>query len=52
MSKDKSGKQTFKMEATAINKQTLPESLFTPPAGYQKLDMGGLMKGMIPGVGR
>ena len=52
VSKDKSGKESFKMEATAINKQTLPESLFTPPAGYQKLDMGGMMKGMIPGVGR
>jgi hypothetical protein len=52
VSKDKSGKESFKMEATAINKQSLPDSLFTPPAGYQKLDMGGMMKGMIPGVGR
>jgi hypothetical protein len=51
-SKDKSGKETLKMEATAINKQTLSDSLFTPPAGYQKLDMGGMMKGMMPGVGR
>jgi hypothetical protein len=46
VSKDKSGKDSFKMEATAINKQTLPDSLFTPPASYQKLDMG-MMKGMM-----
>ena len=32
-SKDKSGKDSFKMEATAIEKQSLPESLFVPPAG-------------------
>ena len=49
ISKDKGGKESFKMEATAINKQSLPDSLFTPPAGYQKFDMGGMMKGMMPG---
>lgn len=52
---DKAGKETFRMETTAINKQTLPDSLFTPPAGYQKFDMGGMggmLKGMIPGIGR
>lgn len=53
---DKAGKENFRMETTAINKQSLPDSLFTPPAGYQKFDMGGMggmMKGMgIPGVGR
>ena len=47
--KNKSGKETFRMEATSINKQSLPESMFAPPAGYQKFDMGGMMKGMIPG---
>lgn len=52
VSKDKSGKDSFKMEATAIEKQSLPESLFVPPAGYQKFDMGGMMKGMIPGMAR
>ena len=45
---DKGGKENFRMEATAINKQTLPDALFTPPADYQKLDMGGMMKGMMP----
>jgi hypothetical protein len=52
VSKGKDGKDSFKMEATAIDKQTLPDSLFSPPAGYQKFDMGGMMKGMIPGMGR
>jgi hypothetical protein len=48
--KDKGGKESFRMEVTAIDKTTLPDSLFNPPAGYQKFDMGGMMKGMIPGV--
>lgn len=46
---DKGGKENFRMEVTAIDKQTLPDSLFTPPADYQKFDMGGMMKGMMPG---
>jgi hypothetical protein len=48
--KDKGGKESFRMEATAIDKQTLPDSLFTVPAGYQKFDLGGMMKGLIPGA--
>lgn len=52
VSKDKAGKESFRMEATAINKETLADSVFAPPAGYQKFDMGGMMKGMIPGIGR
>jgi hypothetical protein len=39
----------FRMEATAIEKQALPDSLFSPPAGYQKFDMANMMKGMMPG---
>ena len=50
--KTKAGKETFRMEATEVNKQSLADSMFAPPAGYQKLDMGGMMKGMIPGLGR
>jgi hypothetical protein len=54
--RNKAGKETFRMETTAIEKQSLPDSLFAPPAGYERLDMGGMMqgmmKGMIPGVGR
>ena len=29
--------------------EPLPDSLFAPPAGYQKFDMGNMMKGMMPG---
>jgi hypothetical protein len=47
---DRGGKETFRMEVTAIEKTSLPDSLFNPPAGYQKFDMGGMMKGMIPGA--
>lgn len=49
--RDAKGKESFKMEATEINKQTLPASLFNPPADYQRMDMGGMMRGMIPGLG-
>ena len=45
----KGGKENFRMEATAIEQQTLPATLFSPPADYQKLDMGGMMQG-IPGL--
>jgi hypothetical protein len=45
-----SGKDTFRMEVTSIEKTSLPDSLFNPPPGYQKFDMGGMMKGMIPGA--
>ena len=45
----KDGRDSFRMEVTAIDKTSLPDSLFTPPPGYQKFDMGGMMKGMIPG---
>ena len=47
--KDRANKETFRLEATAVNKQTLPDSMFVPPPGYQKFDMGGMMKGMFPG---
>ncbi len=42
------GKETFRMEATAIDKTPLPASHFAPPADFQ--DMGAMMKGMgMPG---
>jgi hypothetical protein len=50
VSKDKGGKETFRMEATAIDKKPLADSLFAAPAGYQKFDMGAMMKGFgLPG---
>lgn len=42
-------KENFRMEVTAIEKKSLPDSLFAPPAGYQKFDMGGMMQGLMPG---
>lgn len=52
---DKAGKETYRMEATSIDKQSLPDAMFVPPADYQKFDignmggMGGMMKGLMPG---
>ncbi|MEY3774270.1 MAG: hypothetical protein RLZZ129_1050 [Verrucomicrobiota bacterium] len=47
-------KQTFRMEATAVERKALPDSFFAPPAGYKKFDMGGLMQGLqgLPGMNR
>lgn len=39
-------KQKFRMDVTAVDQKSLPASFFAPPAGYQKFDMGGMMKGM------
>lgn len=47
---DKDGKENFRMEVTAVEKKPLRDSLFTPPAGYQKFDLGGMMQGMMPGM--
>jgi hypothetical protein len=48
-----SSKGTFKLEVTAVNKTSLPDSLFAPPEGWQKFDlgsiMGGAMRGGFPG---
>jgi hypothetical protein len=49
ITKDQSGRQTFKLEATAISKESLADTLFSPPAGYQNLAMGGMMNGLMPG---
>jgi hypothetical protein len=45
----KDGKDTFKMEATNIEKKSLPDSLFQPPADFQKFDMGAMMRGGLRG---
>ena len=45
ISRDASGKQAFKMEATKIDPGSQPDSLFVPPEGYRKFqmpDLGGL----------
>ncbi|HEY0945922.1 MAG TPA: DUF4412 domain-containing protein [Opitutaceae bacterium] len=44
--KNAKGKEIFNMEALAVEKQTLPDTHFAPPAGYERFDMGGMLKGM------
>ena len=39
ITRDAKGKESFKMEATKIEPGNLPDSLFSPPAGYQKFEM-------------
>ena len=46
------GKDAFRMEATSIEKKSVPDSDFAPPAGWQKFDMGAMMRGMVPGSDR
>jgi len=43
------GKGTFRLEVTAVEKMSLPDSLFAPPEGWRKLDMGSMMNGAFPG---
>lgn len=49
ITRDAKGKEGFKMEATKIEPGNLPDSLFLPPAGYQKFlmpNLGDMMKGL------
>lgn len=50
ISRDAKNKQLFKMEATKVEPGPLPDSLFVPPADYQKFQMPGL-GGMLKGMG-
>lgn len=44
------GKQSSRMEATSVEKKSIPDSAFAPPADYQMLDMGAMMQGRgMPG---
>lgn len=47
--RDKRGKESFRMEVTDISKESLPDSLFTPPSDYKQFSMGGMLKGLMPG---
>jgi hypothetical protein len=48
------GSESFRLEVTSVEKTSLPDSLFAPPAGWQKLDlasmMGGAMQRGFPGA--
>lgn len=53
VTRDANKRETFRLEATTVEAQSLPDTLFAPPADYRKLDMGGMINGMMPpGVGR
>ena len=46
------GKETYRMDVTAVEKKSLPDSDFLPPPDWKKFEMpnmGDMMKGMIPG---
>lgn len=47
--KDKKGKETMRMEATSIKKESIPDSAFAIPEGYQKFDLGGMFKNAFGG---
>lgn len=40
----------FTLEITKIEAKNLPDALFSPPEGYQKFDMGGMMQGLMGGA--
>ncbi|MBA4138706.1 MAG: hypothetical protein C0518_15480 [Opitutus sp.] len=50
VSRDGKGRETFRLEARQIEPGTLPDSLFAPPAGFQKFAMPA-MPGMPAGFG-
>jgi hypothetical protein len=43
------GKSAFRMEVISVEKTSLPDSLFSAPSDWQKFDMGGMMRGLMPG---
>jgi hypothetical protein len=43
------GKEINRLEATAVEKKTLPDTDFAPPSDFQKLDLGALIRGSTPG---
>jgi hypothetical protein len=48
VSRDGKGRETFRLEARKVEPGTLPDSLFAPPAGFQKFSMP-MMPGMANG---
>jgi hypothetical protein len=43
------GSEKFKLEVTSVDKESLPDSLFSAPDGWRKFDMGAMMGGGAPG---
>lgn len=42
------GQETFRLDAISIEEKSLPDSDFTPPADFKKIDMSTTMRGVIP----
>jgi hypothetical protein len=49
VSQNSSGKEITRMEATAVEKKSIPDSEFAPPDGFKKFDMGAMMRSSVPG---
>ena len=43
-----SGAQTFRLEVTAVAKQPVDDSVFSPPDDWKKIDLGAMMGGFAP----
>jgi hypothetical protein len=43
------GGKKFKLEVTQVDRESLPDSLFAPPDGYRKFDLGAMMSGAFQG---
>jgi Domain of unknown function (DUF4412) len=39
----------FRLDVTSVEKTSLPASLFAPPEGWRRLDLGAMMGGAMPG---
>lgn len=48
--KNRRGREQYRLEVTAIDRQALADSLFSPPEGYERFDRGGMLKGALKGV--
>jgi hypothetical protein len=44
------GKEKMRLEVTAVQKSSLPDSLFTAPDGWRKFDLGSMMGGVLQGI--
>ena len=45
INRDASGTETFRMEAVSVDKKSLSDGFFAPPADYRRFDMGGMLGG-------
>ncbi len=43
--RDADGAANFRMDVVSLEKQSVADSVFQPPAGYTKLDVGGFLSG-------